>query len=246
MTRLRRALGRIAVAWLLCQAATLTLVPAALSSGAVGVHALECTCSHGDHAVCPMHHKPAPGAKLCLMRSANDSGIAVLSWLLNGVGLMPAAAAIRRSRVATRPSVRRRHHGLPPSRSTRSASAPRVTHRRPFCSEHACARRSWCRFPRRCLVKSSSILALATCLVAWAHPVVAQQSVDYASVSGRVTDPSGAVVPGAQVTARHTETNVTGATATDQEGRFRFPYLRVGPYEITVAPAGIRGRHAGC
>ena len=91
MTRLRRALGRIAVAWLLCQAATLTLVPTAFSSGAVGVHALECTCSHGDHAVCPMHHKPAPGAKLCLMRSANDSGIAVLSWLLNGVGLMPAA-----------------------------------------------------------------------------------------------------------------------------------------------------------
>ena len=91
MMGLRRALGRIAVAWLLCQAATLTLVPAAFSSGAAGVHALECTCSHGDHAVCPMHHKPAPGAKLCLMRSANDSGIAVLSWLLNGVGLMPAA-----------------------------------------------------------------------------------------------------------------------------------------------------------
>ena len=93
MMGVRRALGRIAVAWLLCQAATLTLVPTALWSGAAGAHLVECTCSHGDHATCPMHHKPAPGSKLCLMRSANDSGVAVLSWLLNGVGLMPATAA---------------------------------------------------------------------------------------------------------------------------------------------------------
>jgi hypothetical protein len=51
---------------------------------------LECKCSHGDHAVCPMHHKPAPDAKRCLMRSAQDgSGIAVLGSLFGGVGLMP-------------------------------------------------------------------------------------------------------------------------------------------------------------
>jgi hypothetical protein len=69
---------------------------------------------------------------------------------------------------------------------------------------------------------------------------VAQQSVDYASVSGRVTDPSGAVVRDAQVTARHTETNIAGQAATDEEGRFRFPYLRIGPYEITVRQQGFR------
>jgi hypothetical protein len=90
MLRLRRALGRIAIVWLVCQAATLTLVPTAFSSGSAGIHLVECTCSHGDHATCPMHHKPAPDSKLCLMRSANDSGIAVLSWLLNGVGLVPS------------------------------------------------------------------------------------------------------------------------------------------------------------
>ena len=43
----------------------------------------------------------------------------------------------------------------------------------------------------------------------------------------------------AQVTARHTETNVTGYAATDEEGRFRFPYLRIGPYEITVSRQGF-------
>ena len=42
-----------------------------------------------------------------------------------------------------------------------------------------------------------SILALAAAMVVWARPVVAQQSIEYASVSGRVTDTSGAVVGGA-------------------------------------------------
>jgi hypothetical protein len=68
----------------------------------------------------------------------------------------------------------------------------------------------------------------------------AQQSVDVASVSGRVIDPSGAVVAGAQVAARHVDTNVTATTATDAEGRFRLPYLKIGPYEIAVRQPGFQ------
>ena len=67
----------------------------------------------------------------------------------------------------------------------------------------------------------------------------AQETVNYASVSGRVTDPSGAVVAGARVAARQTDTNVTATAETDGEGRFRFPYLRVGPYEIIVHQPGF-------
>ncbi|HVH29984.1 MAG TPA: carboxypeptidase regulatory-like domain-containing protein [Vicinamibacterales bacterium] len=67
----------------------------------------------------------------------------------------------------------------------------------------------------------------------------AQESVNYASVSGRVTDPQGAVVPSAQVSARHINTNVRGTTVTDADGRFRFPFLRVGTYEITVRSRGF-------
>jgi hypothetical protein len=89
-------------------------------------------------------------------------------------------------------------------------------------------------------VKCVRALALACGVLACAHAGFAQQSVEYASVSGRVTDASGAVVAGAQVTARHTQTNVTGATVTDHQGRFRFPYLRVGAYEITVTRPGFR------
>jgi outer membrane receptor protein involved in Fe transport len=49
-----------------------------------------------------------------------------------------------------------------------------------------------------------------------------------------VVDAQGAVVPAAHVVARQVETNVSTETSTDAAGRFRFPSLRVGPYEITA------------
>jgi hypothetical protein len=72
-----------------------------------------------------------------------------------------------------------------------------------------------------------------------AGAAAAQQSVEYASVGGRIVDPSGAVVTGAQVTARQVETNFAAHATTDQGGRFRFPYLKVGAYEITVRQPGF-------
>jgi hypothetical protein len=72
--------------------------------------------------------------------------------------------------------------------------------------------------------------------------VFAQESVNYSSISGRVTDPNQSAVEGAQVTARETATNLTAAEATDREGRFRFPYLRVGHYEIKVEKPGFAGQ----
>ncbi len=85
------------------------------------------------------------------------------------------------------------------------------------------------------------VLLAASCaaIPALAAPALAQETVNYASLSGRVTDPQGAVVSGAQVIARQVETNVTGQTLSDREGRFRFPYLRVGPYELTVRQTGF-------
>jgi len=91
----------------------------------------------------------------------------------------------------------------------------------------------------RDIVKAIRIALLAVCAIAPALEASAQETVNYASVSGRVTDPSGAVVPGAQVTARQTDTNVTAETVTDSEGRFRFPYLRIGPYEVKVHLQGF-------
>ena len=88
-------------------------------------------------------------------------------------------------------------------------------------------------------MKRLRVLTIACCIFACAAPAYAQQAVDYASVSGRVADSSGAPVPGATVTARHIDTNVSGTVVTDADGRFRFPYLRVGPYEIVVRLEGF-------
>jgi hypothetical protein len=68
---------------------------------------------------------------------------------------------------------------------------------------------------------------------------LAQETINYASVSGRVTDQTGAVVDAAKVTARQIDTNLTNSLLTDHEGRFRFPYLRLGPYEIKVQRPGF-------
>ena len=89
-------------------------------------------------------------------------------------------------------------------------------------------------------MRFAAIAAVLCAIGAAAPSALAQQSVDLASVSGRVTDQSGAVVTDAQVTARQTLTNLTTTTTTDQEGRFRLPYLRVGPYAITVRQSGFQ------
>jgi hypothetical protein len=84
-----------------------------------------------------------------------------------------------------------------------------------------------------------NVFLLACLCSVLAAGVRAQETINYASVSGRVTDQQGKVVPGASVTARQTQTNVTAMAITDQEGRFRFPFLRVGNYEITVRLQGF-------
>jgi hypothetical protein len=72
-----------------------------------------------------------------------------------------------------------------------------------------------------------------------ARPAIAQQTVDVGSVSGRITDATGAAVPGASVTATHVATHVIASAISEQDGRFRFPYLRIGAYEIAVTLAGF-------
>ena len=91
MTRLRSALAPIAATWLICKTSMFVATPAVFSAA---VALLECTCSHGDHATCPMHHKAAPGSKICLMRSANDDGAAALGPLFGALGLPSALPLI--------------------------------------------------------------------------------------------------------------------------------------------------------
>lgn len=67
----------------------------------------------------------------------------------------------------------------------------------------------------------------------------AQQTVAFASVTGRVTDMTGAPVPGANVSVRQVDTNALTSVVTDPAGRFRFGHLRPGAYELRVELGGF-------
>jgi hypothetical protein len=69
----------------------------------------------------------------------------------------------------------------------------------------------------------------------------AQQNVTSGALSGRIEDSSGATVSGANVTATNRETNQRLSATSDQEGRYRFPYLRTGDYDLIVEAAGFAG-----
>jgi len=60
------------------------------------------------------------------------------------------------------------------------------------------------------------------------------------TILGRITDPSGAVVPGAAVTVSNEETNVAIETRTNQEGNYSVPFLIPGRYKVSVAAPGFR------
>src|SRR5271170_6512458 len=59
-------------------------------------------------------------------------------------------------------------------------------------------------------------------------------------MNGVVTDQSGAVVPGAQVTAVDTATSVQHATVTSSGGEFTFPDLPLGSYNVTAMAPGFQ------
>lgn len=73
---------------------------------------------------------------------------------------------------------------------------------------------------------------------ALARPVVAQ--LPTATLLGSVKDSSGAVVPGANVSARATETGQTRVVTSGADGAFRLSALPVGNYEIRVEHPGFR------
>jgi len=59
-------------------------------------------------------------------------------------------------------------------------------------------------------------------------------------ISGTVKDPTGAVVPSAQITVVETQTGIKTESKTDSAGFYSFPSLPVGHYELEVKASGFR------
>ena len=60
-----------------------------------------------------------------------------------------------------------------------------------------------------------------------------------ATLSGTVTDPSGAVIPNAQIVIKNTATGVTRNARTDSSGFYNTPNLLPGPYSVAVSASGF-------
>ncbi len=86
-----------------------------------------------------------------------------------------------------------------------------------------------CRARRRCCgLLAIFCVAILTLLI----PASGQEF--RASISGQVADPSGAVIPGAVITAVNDKTNVKATAKSDGHGVYSFPYLLAGTYTVTV------------
>src|SRR5262245_8199035 len=83
-----------------------------------------------------------------------------------------------------------------------------------FSANHTCLR----------LLRFLTVFLVAT--VGFAGPT--------ATIMGRVTDPSGAIIPGVKVEATNVETNVTVSGETNMEGRYFIPDLPPGTYRVIV------------
>ncbi len=75
-------------------------------------------------------------------------------------------------------------------------------------------------------------LALLACIPAIAQTVTG-------SITGEVTDPSGAVIPGANVVAHNLDTGVDTPAATNSDGLYRIQFLPIGHYQVTVQATGF-------
>src|SRR5947209_5870120 len=90
----------------------------------------------------------------------------------------------------------------------------------------------------RAMRNRSSVLALAFLAVLASIPTRAQVSTS--SITGVVTDSSGAFVPGAAVQARNEETGVVHEGVTTATGNYSFASLPPGPYTVTVSKPGFQ------
>ena len=77
------------------------------------------------------------------------------------------------------------------------------------------------------------VAGLAMCL-----PAAAQTF--RGTILGIVTDPSGAVIAGATVTAKNTATGLLRTTQTSSDGSYSIPELTIGQYQVTATKAGFQ------
>jgi Carboxypeptidase regulatory-like domain len=88
----------------------------------------------------------------------------------------------------------------------------------------------------RALIQTSFLIL---CLLTLGAAVRAQNAGNSTSVAGVVTDPSGAVIPGATVTIHNPVSEFGRTVTTDSMGNFSIPNVPFNPYHMTVTATGF-------
>ncbi len=91
----------------------------------------------------------------------------------------------------------------------------------------------------RILSLRGCVLALSLCPILLISSATMFGQATTGTIAGVVTDQSGAVVAGARVTVRNLDTNAGRTVTTEADGRYSFPGLPVGPYELTAELTGF-------
>src|SRR5271169_2072683 len=82
-------------------------------------------------------------------------------------------------------------------------------------------------------------IALVTIFYMAISLTASAQTTGSSSMSGVVTDPTGAVVPGATVQIHNPVSQFTRSTTTDNAGRFSFTNVPFNPYHLSVSATGF-------
>jgi Carboxypeptidase regulatory-like domain len=88
-------------------------------------------------------------------------------------------------------------------------------------------------------LRKVGLFALLTLLAAVLFSAAVAQT-NQGSIAGVVTDPSGAVVPNAKITAKDTSRGTTYETVSSSAGTYRFSNLNIGTYDVTASAAGFK------
>ncbi|MGP8251343.1 MAG: carboxypeptidase regulatory-like domain-containing protein [Terracidiphilus sp.] len=88
-------------------------------------------------------------------------------------------------------------------------------------------------------MKTNAFRFFLACTLAVLACVAARGQNVTGTITGEVTDQSGAVLPGASVVAVNLDTNVSTQATTNNEGLFRIDFLPIGRYQVTVEAAGF-------
>ena len=82
------------------------------------------------------------------------------------------------------------------------------------------------------------VMLIAACLCIFCLQLPAQSS--YGSIVGTVTDPSGAIIPGAAITLTNLDTSEIFKTVSNAGGNYQFVNLQPGDYKVDVTVRGFK------